>query len=1691
MNSIWEKTSWRIGENRELLERYDKIILVAICHQLGLCDQLEHLHEEQNMSPHFRSVIDSVVAIRRNFQNILQTIQQGRESDKSLVMRRLTNIGILLKLDPALSTYSQANQLTQELFLGHLKQFIYQNDPELLRHILESLPRRLQFISSGFENLNQILRAISDEAFQRLLVLGIARVGSLDNLDRVLAGANMELTPGVVPELTSFVRLVLEKTADFQLLPSLELLFRLLVSCSSLSDLATEAMNVLVPKISDDHVYFMYLVAGIVMETGTIPPSVETLPLRQKLILTLCASNGGSVPENLLLDSVSATFDNKEWTTDEFYLRHILRSLCSQSVTVDAAGQVLRRVFAEVCGAIGQKFETFTTYGEAILGFRKILKSETASSAVLISILTEVQPGDVHGVFVLLSILSLNLACYDVSILIENDDGFRFMSQRKGERICRDVPITAYSRSFRVDTREVVKPAPHDEMCNVCQIPWDHILSFWDACLSMRGRILSRLYLATILKYVRNPQNKLSENRIPILMKEIAQYTDYYNLMEECHLYSLLIGQNPKEHPHFSLLRRGEENRSKGIGFITQNGWEHTLVYNIFERGNAEIQAKFTSDGYIVLHNHRKVVVHVPSWHVFGAGDVKAILVMEDRAAARIQLVPQEKTVIINGTRFAADPNATIEFITKGSGQLVTYVGDSPGVPSSIEENASLQQMAYEGNLLESPTLPLSFPPDLFNLPPVVVHEMTVPEEERDPYQDILCADIQDSLVDMRQPISCSAAVYEHLIEKNEILMSSQLKTSILVEVASQDPNSLSLNDRVLILASCIPALFRNRSFDKESFPMDLGIGLIDSISMNAIMDDTIAAVLHMLRLSLESNDFLNELGQYVVQLARSKELHCMSRKRDMLFVPSGLNPSENATKEGIRIEFSDGSSGIIQQDSWGNWSADTPIVFLTLLWILIDNCKTPEQRINAKLALMDSWIVGSPMIQEVLPEFLMYMQRKMTFTPFDFNKEYIHHLAWAASKFREDYSITCFYSFEKHCFECREMVMAISHAFPGALKVTPCSISINLDKPLKIDNVAESVEPREIQIFRTLMRHYDSFDDFPIWDFLPLWNAIRSLNTYEPDSDTVVVKRNLGELTLSNRSQTDTYLTVGFIPDLGPHEIHESESADPNDPAISHTSERCAIVKCRLRPGETRHFTCPREADLHEDEFKSYRVCQQNLVGISEMIKDAQLFSSWTTEETNRMICGCLDNSRHGLDWILTDSFAVMSLLASFPQDLKEKYGLRVVNCKLACLFIQNGLWKHILNDTGNGEWFAPVLDNPLFSLVQDRLALAEIEIDENDEKITDEREPLFVDLVGAQKFNRGQSKNIQDSMLYQLARGKGQCREADFERFKERLWFVVFKETSDTVFPECTKAALPLGIASFIASNSGLCVTVRDSADPTRCTIIPYPSEERMRNVKETELLYFMFGILLGAVMRTGSYQDIPFPSFIWEMLAGQRLNSEWILKNDRDLALDIEQMRGEYDETHPWSYCDWNGEVKKISGFQTETVKRRQVDVYENAVLRLRMRSLEHWVGIIRNALMVSLKEREWITAGSERTNQHLFLGAFLRFACQGASEIDVQEVVGRIEFRNGEKEQQEVFRSVLLGFDKETMAQFLELVTYSKRLGRNTKIRVEFTEEESLAVSPWSHFIDIPRDLSAEVLREKLICAIQNGVEIASA
>ena len=202
-----KKLIWKLKCTPEML-RYDKVIMSALCHQLGLIQQLHHVHENEGLDPHLRTVMDVVFNMRNHLAEIRQKINQNNDADNNIAKfdRVMKNLSLLLSLEPSLSDYTQKSQIEQQMYISRLKKFIYNNNADIFTRILDAMPLRAHFISTGFHCLIDIVNEISDNTFQKLLISGISRSSNFTGLERVLSRANMDLTPDLSPCLLRHFR---------------------------------------------------------------------------------------------------------------------------------------------------------------------------------------------------------------------------------------------------------------------------------------------------------------------------------------------------------------------------------------------------------------------------------------------------------------------------------------------------------------------------------------------------------------------------------------------------------------------------------------------------------------------------------------------------------------------------------------------------------------------------------------------------------------------------------------------------------------------------------------------------------------------------------------------------------------------------------------------------------------------------------------------------------------------------------------------------------------------------------------------------------------------------------------------------------------------------------------------------------------------------------------------------------------------------------------------------------------------------------------------------------------------------------------------------------------------------------------------------------------------------------------------
>ena len=200
----------------------------------------------------------------------------------------------------------------------------------------------------------------------------------------------------------------------------------------------------------------------------------------------------------------------------------------------------------------------------------------------------------------------------------------------------------------------------------------------------------------------------------------------------------------------------------------------------------------------------------------------------------------------------------------------------------------------------------------------------------------------------------------------------------------------------------------------------------------------------------------------------------------------------------------------------------------------------------------------------------------------------------------------------------------------------------------------------------------------------------------------------------------------------------------------------------------------------------------------------------------------------------------------------------------------------------------------------------------------------------------------------------------------------------------------------------------------------LIPYLSNSG----KEVEDAFYAFGIVLGAIVRLSLPQNIKFPNFVWNFLAGKPITMSDIYENDKSLKEMIEGIRnGSISHDRMRTYCDWDFSVRSINGFPSDMqITPDFVDVYEKIVVSMGIKSIEKWLLIIRNGF--------W--ENQEISKPELLSGGLVEFLCS-SSEIDTKRIIDNLIFENWEKRLKNFLITILSGYDQEKMRKFLWFVT----------------------------------------------------------
>lgn len=188
------------------------------------------------------------------------------------------------------------------------------------------------------------------------------------------------------------------------------------------------------------------------------------------------------------------------------------------------------------------------------------------------------------------------------------------------------------------------------------------------------------------------------------------------------------------------------------------------------------------------------------------------------------------------------------------------------------------------------------------------------------------------------------------------------------------------------------------------------------------------------------------------------------------------------------------------------------------------------------------------------------------------------------------------------------------------------------------------------------------------------------------------------------------------------------------------------------------------------------------------------------------------------------------------------------------------------------------------------------------------------------------------------------------------------------------------------------------------------------------------------------------------------------------------------------HQWVYRDWNNTIKQLDVFPNiQFVTKEMVDVYERIVIGRRIKALVDVLNHIKKGLYKNY-----------HVNIYIFdftWGLLLRYAATGRRKMNLEGIIQRVIFKNGNSQLQRNLLTILREFDEAKMKKFLFFVTGREKSSNfsvvpNYCIKVNFIND--LSKLPYSatcfNSLYIPAHQTIDLMRSKLEYSFSNCVSI---
>jgi hypothetical protein len=320
---------------------------------------------------------------------------------------------------------------------------------------------------------------------------------------------------------------------------------------------------------------------------------------------------------------------------------------------------------------------------------------------------------------------------------------------------------------------------------------------------------------------------------------------------------------------------------------------------------------------------------------------------------------------------------------------------------------------------------------------------------------------------------------------------------------------------------------------------------------------------------------------------------------------------------------------------------------------------------------------------------------------------------------------------------------------------------------------------------------------------------------------------------------------------------------------------------------------------------------------------------------------------------------------------------------------------------------------------------------------------------------------------------RAKGQMWtirfRGEFGQDAKGLTLDVFRMAADSIFDE----------KSELAVRRARGTTPEEKAQETQ-GFVPF-------STRHGPEIYYVIGIFLGMVVRTGWVQDLLFDEIVWKFLGStQQLTREDVLAADPVLRTQVDEWQA--SQSACWEFEMWNGQITALGTAGGKLVPPDRIPSYIDQVIHNRIASLSKF--------LEPMKRGFWDNIG--RGGQLEATPEILKRLALGSAEVSARELMGVLKVKPGANIREEDMARlgrVLERFEPGERRQFLAFVASCPRMP-NAKLNPQFTitvcefalargqkPDDPLPHAHTCHFeLELPRYSSDEIAYEKIKQAI---------